>query len=213
MKQTFTKAGFALTLGMLMTYPAAFAQSASNTPGAGTTVSAPVPKATLKTEDRALVEAMKRQVAAIAAQRKAEQANLANFDDLDFNVYSGQKWSELTRSHAPDIIVHMPDGRITKGLPEHIEELKPMFVFAPDTRITEHPVRIASGEWTAVSGHVEGTFSQPMPIGDGKTIAPTGKTFKLGMVTIGHWNKDGVMDEEWLYWDNQSFMKQIGLAQ
>lgn len=88
-----------------------------------------------------------------------------------------------------------------------------MFVFAPDTRIREHPIRIASGEWTAVSGAVEGTFSQPMPIGNGKTIAPTGKAFKLGMVTIGHWNKDGVMDEEWLYWDNQSLLKQIGLAQ
>lgn len=32
------------------------------------------------------------------------------------------------------------------------------------------------------------------------------------MVTIGHWN-NGVMVEEWLMWDNQAFMKQIGLAQ
>lgn len=51
-----------------------------------------------------------------------------------------------------------------------------------------------------------------MPIGGGKTISPTGKPFKLYMVTIGHW-KNGVMDEEWLMWDNQAFMKQIGLAQ
>jgi predicted ester cyclase len=57
-----------------------------------------------------------------------------------------------------------------------------------------------------------GAFTRPMPTGNGKTIPPTGKTFKLTMVTIGHW-KDGVMDEEWLMWDNQSFMKQIGLAQ
>jgi len=28
---------------------------------------------------------------------------------------------------------------------------------------------------------------------------------------IGHW-KDGVMDEEWLFWDNMSYMKQIGLG-
>jgi hypothetical protein len=35
---------------------------------------------------------------------------------------------------------------------------------------------------------------------------------KLGMVTVGHW-KNGKMDHEWLYWDNQDFMKQIGLAQ
>ncbi len=88
-----------------------------------------------------------------------------------------------------------------------------MFVFDPDTCIREHPIRIASGEGKAVPEYVQGTFSQPMPIGYENTIAPTGKSFKLGMVTIDHWNKDGVVDEEWLYWDNQSLLKQIGLAQ
>jgi len=42
-------------------------------------------------------------------------------------------------------------------------------------------------------------------------IPATGKAFKLTMVTIGHW-QSGVMVEEWLTWDNLSFMKQIGLA-
>jgi hypothetical protein len=58
---------------------------------------------------------------------------------------------------------------------------------------------------------MEGSFTQPMPVGGGKTIAPTGKAFTLPMATIGHW-KNGVMDEEWLFWDNQAFMKQIGLS-
>ena len=87
-----------------------------------------------------------------------------------------------------------------------------MFVFAPDTRIKTHPVRIQSGEWTSVIGVMEGTFTKAMPIGDGKTMPPTGKPFKLTMCTVGHW-KNGLMDEEYLFWDNQSFMKQIGLAQ
>jgi hypothetical protein len=165
------------------------------------------------TSDRAEIEALKAQVNAIAKIKHIEKNNLANFDDLDFNVYSGQKWDQLTKSHAKDITVHYPDGHISKGLDKHIEELKPMFVFAPDTKIKEHPIRIASGEWTAVSGTIEGTFSKPMPIGEGKSIPATGKSFKLNMVTIGHWNKKGVMDEEWLTWDNLAFMKQIGLAQ
>ena len=143
-----------------------------------------------------------------------EQANLENFDDLDFNVFTGQKWDELGRSHAQDIIVHWPDARTTRGIAAHIEDLKGMFVFAPDTRIQEHPIRIASGKWTAVMGIMEGTFSKPMPIGDGETIAPTGKAFKLPMATIGRWDGEGgTMAEEWLFWDNQSFMKQIGLAE
>jgi predicted ester cyclase len=140
-----------------------------------------------------------------------EESNLATFDDLDFNVFTGQKWDELGRSHAQDILVHWPDGRTTEGIDVHIQDLQAMFVFAPDTRIEEHPIRIASGHWTAVMGIMEGTFTEPMPIGDGKTIAPTGKAFKLPMATIGRWH-DGKMDEEWLFWDNQAFMKQIGLA-
>ncbi|WP_409420060.1 ester cyclase [Pseudaeromonas sp. ZJS20] len=168
--------------------------------------------ATQTAAEQAEIAALKAQVAAVAKTRQTEQANLTNFDDLDFNVYSGQKWDELGKSHAKDILVHYPDGHTSKGLAAHIEELKPMFVFAPDTKIKEHPIRIASGEWTAVSGTIEGTFSQPMPVGEGKTIPATGKSFKLGMMTIGHWNKAGVMDEEWLMWDNLSFMKQIGLA-
>jgi hypothetical protein len=31
------------------------------------------------------------------------------------------------------------------------------------------------------------------------------------MATIGHW-KNSAMDEEYLFWDNQEFMKQIGLG-
>ena len=144
-------------------------------------------------------------------EQKRVAAHLANFDDLDYNVYSNQKWSEFHRSHAADILVHYPDGHTTKGLEKHIEELKPMFVFAPDTKIKEHPVKIGSGEWTSVIGVMEGTFSKPMPIGEGKTIPPTGKAFKLSMSTVGHW-KNGLMDEEFLFWDNQEFMRQIGLG-
>lgn len=81
-----------------------------------------------------------------AGTRTAEQEkNLATFDDLDFNVYSGQKWDEFHKSHAENIIVHYPDGGTTTGLPEHLEMLKPQFVFAPDTVIKEHPIKLADG--------------------------------------------------------------------
>jgi len=33
------------------------------------------------------------------------------------------------------------------------------------------------------------------------------------MATLGHWNKDGILSEESLFWDNGKFMKQLGLAQ
>ena len=139
--------------------------------------------------------------------------NLANFDDLDFNVFTGQKWDELQRSHAANITVHWPDGHSTQGIEKHIEDLKALFAWAPDTRILEHPIKVTQGDWTAVVGVMEGTFTLPMAVGYGKTIAPTGKAFKLRMATFGRWNSQGTMDEEYLFWDNQEFMRQIGVGQ
>jgi hypothetical protein len=149
---------------------------------------------------------------ALLAQQAIVDKNLANFDDLDFRVFTGQKWAEFHKSHAKDIVVHWPDGHSTTGLEKHIQDLEAMFVWTPDTRIKEHPVKFGQGEWTAVIGYMEGTFSQPMPIGDGKTIPPTGKAYRIRMATIGHWTKEGVMDAEYLFWDNQEFYRQIGLG-
>lgn len=145
------------------------------------------------------------------AHTQEQQRNLANFDDLDFRVYSGQKWDELGLSHASDILVHYPDGSTTRGIPDHIEKLRPMFAFAPDTNIREHPIKLADGNYTAVQGISTGTFSRPMDMGNGNVIQPTGKKFTLSMITIGRW-ENGLMKEEWLYWDNASFMQQIGVG-
>jgi hypothetical protein len=145
------------------------------------------------------------------ATAKLSQTYLAKFDDLDFNVFSNQQWDRLHESHSSDITVYWPDGHATHGIEKHIEDLKAMFVYAPDTRIKVHPVKVASGDWTSVIGEMEGTFTRPMPTGNGKSMAPTGKAFKIRMCTVGHW-KDGVMDEEYLFWDNQAYMKQIGIA-
>jgi predicted ester cyclase len=135
---------------------------------------------------------------------------VAGQDTLDFDVFSNQKWDRLKETHAPDITVTWPDGHETHGLDRHIEDLKAMFVAVPDTRIKSHPIKIANGHWTAVVGVLEGTFSKPMKTPDGNTIPPTGKKLNMQMVTVGHWTDAGVMDHEWLFWDNQTYMKQLG---
>lgn len=162
---------------------------------------------------QAKVDSLQKELKKFTDEKALTEMRLTRFDSLDFEFYSKQDWKNFNISHADDIKVFYPDGVITVGLhPNHIDMLTPMFVFAPDTKIRKHPVRFGSGDWTCVIGEMEGTFSQPMPIGNGKTIPPTNKKFKLSMSTIGHW-KDGKMIEEYLFWDNQSFMKQIGLAQ
>jgi len=148
---------------------------------------------------------------ALADSARMIGQNLMKFDTLDFDVFSNQKWDRLKESHAQDIVVSWPDGHDTHGIDKHIEDLKAMFVALPDLKITEHPIKIANGHWTSVTGRMVGTFSRPMPLGDGKFAQPTGKKLDMTMATIGHWTDAGVMDHEWLFWDNQTYMKQLGL--
>jgi len=146
----------------------------------------------------------------LEANERNAKAHLAAFDTLDYTVFTHQQWERLHESHSKDVVVHWPDGHQTQGIEKHIEDLKAMFVYAPDTRIKVHTVKIGTGEWTSVIGVMEGTFTRRMPTATG-SIPPTGKAFKITMCTVGHW-KDGVMDEEYLFWDNLTFLKQIGLG-
>lgn len=140
--------------------------------------------------------------------------NLATFDDLDFRVYTRQEWADLHLSHAENIVVHYPDGHTTTRLADHVKELDFMWTFAPDNRITGHPILFGTSdaEWTAAAGYIEGSFTRPMVLADGTVIQLTGQTYRLPMATLGHWNKDGQMFGEFLYWDNAAFMQQIGVG-
>jgi hypothetical protein len=159
------------------------------------------------------IDSLRNQIKEMTTGNETLAKNLVTFDTLDYTVFSNQEWVRLHESHSKDIKVNWPDGNFTTGIERHIADLKAMFVYAPDTRIKQHPIRFGSstGEWTAVTGVMEGTFTKSMPIGSGKFIQPTGKSFKLPMCTIGHW-KNGVMFEESLFWDNQTYMNQLGLG-
>ncbi len=157
------------------------------------------------------VDTLRNEIALMVAGNDMITKNLATFDTLDYTVFSNQDWTRLHESHSSDIKVNWPDGHSTVGIARHIEDLRAMFVYAPNTNIKQHPVRFGSGNMTCVIGVMSGTFTAPMPVGIGKFIQPTGRSFSLPMCTVGIW-KDGVMIEEYLFWDNQSYMNQIGLG-
>ncbi len=169
------------------------------------------PKAGYSPEMQARIEDAKKELQKFIDEKGTIKKNLETFDTLDFVVFSNQEWVRLHESHSKDVIVNWPDGHHTNGIERHIEDLKAMFVYAPDTRIKVHPIKFGSDDFTCVTGIMTGTFTKPMPIGNGKFIPPTGKGFSLPMCTVGHW-KDGVMIEEWLFWDNATYMKQIGVG-
>jgi hypothetical protein len=56
-----------------------------------------------------------------------------------------------------------------------------------------------------------GTFTGPLKLPDGTVIEPTGESFDVVFSTIAHW-RDGKIVEEYLKYDNASFMQQLGLA-
>lgn len=144
------------------------------------------------------------------AAQKIANSNLAKADDLDFNVFSNQQWDRFKISHAPGIKVYWPDNHVEVGLDKHIESLKYFFTYAPDTRIEFHPVRLGVGEWTSWIGLMQGTFTKPMKMPDGRIVQPTGKSFSLPMCTVGHW-KSGTMDAEYLFWDTGLYLRQMGV--
>jgi hypothetical protein len=157
------------------------------------------------------IDSLRNQIKSLTSGNEMIAKNLTTFDTLDYVVFSKQEWTRLHESHSKDVKVNWPDGHFTIGIEKHIEDLKAMFVYAPNTSIKQHPIRFGSGNMTCVTGIMTGTFSAPMPIGGGKFIQPTGKAFSLPMCTVGIW-KDGVMVEEYLFWDNQTYMNQIGLG-
>jgi SnoaL-like polyketide cyclase. len=152
----------------------------------------------------------------LAAEPKSEmervQENLKRFDQLDFDAYSQRKDMKLFRDlHCPDVKVVFPDGRTTHGIDQHVTDINGLFNGTPDSRITAHPIAFGSGEWTATTGVLEATFSEPMKLADGKSIAPTGKKVKIPMATIARW-ENGCIAEEHLFWDNAEYMRQLGLG-
>jgi hypothetical protein len=164
-----------------------------------------------KSVSKAEIDSLRSQITILTKDNEMIAKNLVTFDTLDFTVFTNQQWARLHESHSKDIKVNWPDGHFTTGIERHIADLKAMFVYAPNTSIKQHPVRFGSGNMSCVVGVMTGTFTVPMPIGNGKFIQPTGKSFKLPMCTVGIWT-NGVMTEEYLFWDNQSYMSQIGLG-
>jgi hypothetical protein len=115
------------------------------------------------------IDSLRMQSKNLTANNEMIEKNLMTFDTFDFTVFSNQAWTRLHESHADNLKLNWPGGRLTSGIVRHISDLKSKF------------------------------------------IHPTGKSFLLPMCTVGIW-KDGVMIEEYLYWDNQSYMNQIGMG-
>jgi hypothetical protein len=91
----------------------------------------------------------------VVAQTPEEQANLDRFDKLDFEAWNNRNWTLFQELHSPDVLVSAQ----------------------PESKVLAHPIKIAAGNWTAVTGTLPGN---------------------LTMVTLARW-EDGRIAEEYLF--------------
>ncbi len=70
--------------------------------------------------------------------------------------------------HGPDVVVVDFNGKLTRGIEQHLQWATAAVSAAPESRVLSHPIKIAAGNWTAVTGSLPGN---------------------LTMVTIAHWQR------------------------
>ena len=164
------------------------------------------------------MEYLQRRVADLEAElesyrerQRQQELNLQLFDDMDFNAFSTQDWTYFRTTHGRNVRVVMPDGSVVTGLEPHTADMEQMFTYLPDLRITDHSLKVAQGDWTAVVGRLSGTFSRPMKTADGSEVAPTGRRVDLAMATFARWENDQIA-EELLFWDTGELVRQLGLG-
>jgi len=72
----------------------------------------------------------------------------------------------------------------------------------PDQHLINNPYKImlAQGEWTCTVADFRGTMTGPMTMPGGTVIQPTNKSFRVDFCTVAHWNEQGQIVEENLFY-------------
>ena len=160
---------------------------------------------------QAKVDDLQSKVDRYEAERVATAEHLETFDELDLVAFNNRDMARIKQIHADEVKVYNPDGTITEGMtPHHADELQFLF----DTFefvVTDHIVGFGHGEWTAGISISEGKWVKPLTLPDGTVLQPNGNTFRIKIATIAHW-EDGRIVEEYLFWDNADWNRQIGLS-
>lgn len=154
---------------------------------------------------------------AIVDAHKAERATtaqqLALFDEMDLEAFNTRDMKRISEIHHDDVKVHlsmMPADVTSKGFdPVHKADLQYLFDQF-DYQIPIHTVSFGHGEWTAGISISTGKFIKPITMPNGVVRQPNGREFKVQVATIARW-QEGRIIEEYVFWDQDSVYRQIGL--
>ena len=88
----------------------------------------------------------------MVADSPEAKANLDRFDQLDFDAWNNRNWTLFLEIHSPDVLVVDFSGKITRGIDQHVQWANESLSSTPST-IIAHPIKIAAGNWTAITGN------------------------------------------------------------
>ena len=140
------------------------------------------------------------------------EKNLELMKTLD-DSWNSQNLTVFRKRHTKDCIIRWPNQPPTIGIEAHEQEAIAFFQTFPDQHLVNNPykVMIAQGDWTCTIAEFTGTMKGPMKMAEGISIPPTNKTFKVDFCTVAHWNENGEIVEENLFYDLMGMLKQIGV--
>lgn len=128
------------------------------------------------------------------------------YNARDFDTFLG-------KLHSADVEVHQIGAPTTFGRLRHGADMNMWIAAFPDMIVHNNPydIQFGQGEWTVAIGKLSGTFTGILTLPDGTEIKPTGKPFLTFFTTIARWQQDAMVNEYVLF-DQQDIMKQIGVA-
>jgi hypothetical protein len=137
--------------------------------------------------------------------------NLKRMKTLD-DAWNSQDWEVFRKRHSADTAVYWPGvPEPTRGRDAHHAESEAFFK-SIENHLENDPykVMIASGDWTCTIANWSGRMIGPWKGLDGKVHQATNKRFALEFCTVARW-KDGEIVAEKLFYDQVSFLRQIGV--
>lgn len=146
--------------------------------------------------------------------REMPMSNSERMYALD-EAWNARDWDTFDFFHDQrDTVIYWPDRQDspTHGGSDHRTESIRFCAAFPDNRV-HHPYHFLFGEgdFTCFVTRFTGTFTGPLEIPDGTVIQPTGKSFDVIFSTTARW-QNGKIVEEYLFYDNGTFLSQVGLA-
>ncbi|MBI1686766.1 ester cyclase [Caulobacter hibisci] len=114
----------------------------------------------------------------------------------------------LDRYFSPDYVLHGPGGDVDlAGLKAFFAVMRSAFSDFACERVE----LVEQGDVIAARTVMTGLFTGPLPGTAVGTIHPTGQPMRRELLNLFRYDADGRLAEEWVQYDDLSFLKQLGV--